>query len=139
MRPPLLDLDPFDLPAWLGTAEVTWEGRGGLRDSAEVTGRLMTIDPPDEHPCDLLAVDLAFPTPLAPDDVRVRAHQAWQHGQVLLVARGERLVLAVPGTGFTADVVIDALGRLALAVGADAARYSARLRIGRRPGSGGPT
>lgn len=133
MHPPLVDLDPFDLPEWLGTAEVTWVGEGGLRGSAEVTGRLETTDPVRHHPCDLLAVDLAFPAPLAPDAVRVRAHQAWQHGQVLVVARGDRLVLAVPGTTFNADTVIDALARLALSVGADATRYSVRLRIGRDP------
>lgn len=117
---------------------MTWEGQGGLRATAEVSGRLTTTDPAAEHPCDLLAVDLAFPAPLAPDDVRVRAHQAWQHGQVLLVARGDRLVLAVPGTHFTADLAIDALARLALAVGADAARYAALLRIGTGPRWGGP-
>ena len=39
-------------------------------------------------------------------------------------------MLAVPGTGFGADLVLDALGRLAKAVGARAERYAALLRLG---------
>ena len=35
--------------------------------------------------CALLAVDEAYPAPVVDDDVRGRAHQAWRHGQVLLV------------------------------------------------------
>jgi hypothetical protein len=97
----------------------------------------------DEHdvlPCDLLAVDEAYPLPVAADTVRHDAHQAWRYGQVHLVRAGERLTLAVPGTGFTADLVLEAMGRLAKAVGASADHYSVRLRIGvenshRGPGS----
>ena len=39
------------------------------------------------------------------------------------------MVLAVPGTGFGPDLVLDALGRLARAVGARAERYAALLRL----------
>ena len=39
-------------------------------------------------------------------------------------------VLAAPGTRFDPDLVLDALGRLARAVGAHAERYAALLRIG---------
>lgn len=125
------DVDPFELPDWLGTGEVTWAAEGGLQGAARVPGRLRGGEPGQQHTCDLLAVDLAYPVPVAPDELRVRAHQSWQHGQVLLVGQAGRLVLAVPGTGFSADTVLETLARLALAVGADTARYAARLQIGR--------
>jgi len=125
------DVDPFDLPDWLGTSMVTWSALVGLRGCARVTGRLTSTAGAHELDCDLLAVDLAYPAPVASDEVRVRAHQAWQHGQVLLVSQDGRVVLAVPGTGFSADCVLDALSRLALAVGADATRYAVHLQIGR--------
>ena len=40
------------------------------------------------------------------------------------------MVLAVPGTGFGPDLVLEALGRFASAVGARAERYAALLRLG---------
>ncbi len=124
----LADLDPFDLPDWLGEADVTWEPEAGIRTGHHVRGRLSAGT--DEQPCDLLAVDEAYPVPVADDRARLHAHQAWRHGQILLVTCEERLTLAVPGTSFTADLVLDALSRLAKAVGASADHYSARLRIG---------
>ena len=54
--------------------------------------------------CDLLAVDQAYPAPVASEAVRLRVHQAWRHGQVHLAAYDARLTLLVPGTGFTADL-----------------------------------
>lgn len=131
MTPPseLVAVDPFDLPEWLGEADVTWTADAGLRSGYAVPGRL-AADGHDAISCDLLAVDVAYPLPVAGDTVRHDAHQAWQHGQVLLVGAGGRLTLAVPGTGFTADLVLDALGRLAKAVGASPDHYSVRLRIG---------
>jgi hypothetical protein len=127
--PALTDVDPFDLPEWLGEADVTWTAEAGLRSGHAVPGHLVA-DGHDELPCDLLALDVAYPMPVATDSVRHDAHQAWRHGQVLLVEAGGRLTLAVPGTGFTADLVLDALGRLAKAVGASEDHYSVRLRIG---------
>lgn len=137
MTPPpravVADVDPFDLPAWLGEDEVTWSAASGLRSGHCVTGELSTSDG-EPLACDLLAVDDAYPQPVADETVRARAHQAWRHGQVLLISRhvaGEsRLTLAVPGTRFDADRVLDALARLAKAVGGSADRYTARLRIG---------
>ena len=122
-------VDPFDLPDWLGASDVTWTADAGLRTGFAVPGTL-TAEGQDELPCDLLAVDEAYPVPVADDRIRHDAHQAWRHGQVLLVEVGERLTLAVPGTGFTADRVLDALARLAKAVGATADHYTLRLRIG---------
>ncbi len=128
-------VDPFDLPDWLGVADVTWSTDEGLRTGPVVAGRLVA---PGEEPiaCDLLAVDEAYPAPIAGDDVRLGAHQSWRHGEVHLVERHDRLAIAVPGTAFTADLVIDALERLARAVGAPADRYSVLLRIGERRASG---
>ncbi len=142
--PHLGELDPFDLPDWLGVADVTWTPTSGLRTGHHVlgtlTGGLAAAGPetggstgagaPAPVPCDLLAVDEAYPVPVADDDARLRAHQAWRHGQILLVERDGRPTLAVPGTEFTADRVIDALSRLAKAVGAKPERYAAHLRIG---------
>ena len=76
--------------------------------------------------------DRAYPAPVTCDTSRAAAHQAWQHGQVLLGEYGDRLVLAVPGTVFGADLVLDAVSRLAKAVGAAPERYAAHLRIGER-------
>jgi hypothetical protein len=122
-------VDPFDLPEWLGEADVTWAAESGVRRGHAVTGQL-TGAGHDPVPCDLLAVDPAYPTAVASEVVRHDAHQAWRHGQVLTVSRNGRLTLAVPGTAFTADLVLEAVGRLALAVGASVERYSVLLRIG---------
>ncbi len=136
---PLSDVDPFDLPGWLGEAEVTWTADVGIRTGHLVVGRLTGAGA--ELACDLLAVDEAFPSPVADDDIRLRAHQAWQYDQILLLERASdqtaRLTLAVPGTRFGADRVLDALSRLAKAVGSSPDRYAALLRIGADTTRGG--
>ncbi|MQW75170.1 hypothetical protein GHK92_04730 [Nocardioides sp. dk4132] len=135
---PLSDVDPFDLPDWLGTGEVTWTSRSGLRAGHLVAGVLhpgeAAVDA-DAYAvaCDLLAVDAAYPVPVVGEPDRTRTHQAWHRGEVHLVEHEARLTLAIPGTGFDADLVLDALGRLARAVGASPERYSACLRIGGGP------
>jgi len=48
---------------------------------------------------------------------------------VLTLEYGGRLTLAVPGTDFTADHVLEALERFAKAVGAPPGRYLAALRL----------
>ena len=141
MQAVITDIDPFDLPDWLGTHDVVWRADVGLRTGHLVRGRLTAGDEDvtEEVVCDLLAVDEAYPVPVVDDASRLRVHQAWRHGQVVvghLASGGDasgddvRLVLAVPGTGFGPDLVLDALGRLARAVGAHAERYAALLRIG---------
>lgn len=125
----MTDVDPFDLPDWLGVAEVTWVAEDGVRAGHRVPGRL-TGEGHDDQVCDLLAVDEAFPAPVADEQVRLHAHQAWRHGQIHLLECRGRLTLAVPGTRFDADLVLDALDRLARAVGALPERYTARLRVG---------
>jgi hypothetical protein len=134
MQDVITDTDPFDLPEWLGTEDVVWRADAGLRTGHLVRGRL-TADGPStgaapEIACDLMAVDEAYPVPVVDDATRLRVHQAWRHGQVVIGEHGSRLVLAVPGTRFGPDLVLDALGRLARAVGAHAERYAALLRLG---------
>ena len=130
------EVDPFDLPEWLGTHHVTWDSDSGLRTGHHVRG-VLAGDDGDRLTCDLLAVDRAHPAPVVDEASRSRAHQAWQHGQVLLGEYDGRLVLGVPGTGFDADLVLDALARLAKAVGASPDHYAARLRVGtEQPGRG---
>ena len=126
---PPADVDPFDLPDWLGGADVVWETDEGLRSGCLVSGMLLNSG--EEHlACSLLAVDEAYPVPVVPDDVRTRAHQAWRHGQVLLVERSETLTLAVPGRRFDADLVLEAVARLATAVGAPPDDWAVLLRLG---------
>lgn len=121
-------VDPFDLPDALGTHEVVWRADDGL-GGHRVRG---CLEPAGSEPlaCDLLAVDEAFPMPVADDGTRLQAHQAWRHGEVHLGSYDERLTLLVPGTSFTAEVVLDAVGRLARALGADRSSYAVLLRLG---------
>lgn len=126
--PCLVFLDPFDLPEWLGEEPITWEASQGVREGHLLHGQLS--GPSGHHACDLLAVDEAYPRPVADDESRARVHQAWRHDQVELVLHEDRLTLAVPGTRFTAEGVLDALARLAKAVGAPADQVSAVLRLG---------
>lgn len=137
-RHAVVDVDPFDLPDWLGERDVTWVADAGVWTGHRVPGTLVgstaaSLAPSATEPglvCDLLGVDEAYPVPVADDSTRLRAHQAWRHGEVLLVAYDERLTLAVPGTRFTADLALEALARLARAVGASPCRFAALLRLG---------
>ncbi len=129
MQLAITDVDPFDLPEWLGTLDVVWCADTGLRTGHLVRGRL-TGQGETDLTCDLLAVDEAYPEPVVDDASRLRVHQAWRHGQIVIGEHAGRLTLAVPGTGFGPELVLDALGRLARAVGAHAERYAALLRIG---------
>jgi hypothetical protein len=124
----LAEVDPFDLPDWLGEGDVVWSTEAGLRSGHHVRGALRGGS--HELPCDLLAVDEAYPAPVADDRTRLRAHQAWRHGQVQLATYDGRLTLLAPGREFTADLTLDVLGRLAKAVGASPEHYAVHLRIG---------
>ena len=120
------EVDPFDLPEWLGEGEVTWAAEGGLL-THHVRGVLRGAV--HEIPCDLLAVDEAYPVPVADDAARLRAHQAWRHGQVHLASYDGRLTLLVPGREFGPEGVLDVVGRLAKAVGASPDHYAVLLRL----------
>jgi hypothetical protein len=131
--PPSYDeADPFDLPEWLGEGEVTWEAERGLATGRRLAGRL-TGAGRDPLACDLLAVDDAYPEPVADDHVRVRAHQVWQHGEVLVATDDGRVLLLVPGSRIDTESALDAVARLARAVGAPDGSWSVRLRIGTAP------
>lgn len=136
---PLDPVDPFDLPEWLGEHEVTWVPATGVRRTRHVVGTLSGAEG-EELACDLLAVDAAYPVATVVEVDRIAAHQAWQHGQLHLGRRAERLVLLVPGHEFTADLALTAIGRLARSVGADPQHYVVRLRLSRAdvqaPGGG---
>lgn len=123
------DVDPFDLPEHLGTGEVTWAADDGLHCGYLVRGQLQPAVG-ERLACDLLAVDEAYPLPVADDSLRLRTHQAWRHGQVHLVSYGGRLTILVPGTAFTAEIVLDAIGRLAKALGASPSSFAVHLRLG---------
>ena len=124
----IIEVDPFDLPEWLGVGQVVWHADQGLRTGHLVAGRLSSAA--DVLACDLLAVDEAYPAPVTDDESRLRVHQAWRHGQVLLGRYADRLVLAAPGTRFDAERVLDTLARLARAVGGSPDNMAALLRIG---------
>ena len=127
MTPSVEAVDPFDLPDWLGTAEVTWVAHTSVRGAARIRGELTGAG--ETLCCDLLAADLAYPEPLLPDGWRRQAHQAWTHGQVLLVEYDGRLTLAVPGTAYSADGVLETVGRLAKAVGVRPTQFAVTLRL----------
>lgn len=121
------EVDAFDLPDWLGEAPTTWTAASTVRCAAHVTGTLQ--HEADSLPCDLLACDVAYPEQVVPGEWRRAAHQLWAHGQVLLVEYDARLTLAVPGSEFSADLVLESLARLAKAVGVAPGRFVAALRL----------
>lgn len=130
----LVEVDPFELPDWLGEGPVVWAPEHGLTGGHLVAGQLRSPEEPGPAPvaCDLLAVDEAYPTPVTDPELRARAHQVWKHGQVLLTMHEARLTLAAPGTSFTADRTLECLHRLSLAVGGRSEQFSALLSIGSR-------
>lgn len=122
--------DPFDLPDWLGTSGVEWSASSGLRSAYVVRG-LLHAGSESRVECDLVAVDEAYPAPVAGETDRVRAHRAWHHGEVDVTRYEGRLTLLVPGTRFDTERVVEALSRLARSVGASPHDWSVRLVIGR--------
>lgn len=128
MQLPIVDVDPFDLPEWLGISDVVWQSVGGQHPAHLLAGHLSADD--QELACDLMAVDEAYPEAVADDATRVRVHHAWRHGQVFVGERSDRLTLALPGSRVEPVIAMDALGRLARAVGSRPDRYAVLLRAG---------
>lgn len=120
-------VDPFDLPDWLGASATVWTAESSVRGSHHVRGRLSGAD--QHAACDLLAGDVAYPQPVLDGPWRRSAHQAWTYGQVQFVEYDGRLTLLVPGTEFTADLVLESLSRLAKAVGVSPTQLAATLRL----------
>jgi hypothetical protein len=125
--PTVEPVDAFELPEWLGTAEVTWSAHSTVRGARVIEGVLASTE--GRLPCDLMAADVAYPEPLLADPWRRQAHQAWEHGQVLLLSYDGRLTLAVPGTAYSADGVLETVGRLAKSVGVPPGRFLVCLRL----------
>ena len=124
--PVVREVDPFDLPEWLGTGDVTWSALSSVRGAQRILGRLGSRE--GELSCDLMAADVAYPQPLLADAWRRLAHQAWEYGQVQMLSFDERLTLVVPGTAYSADGALETIGRLAKAVGGDSTRFTVCLR-----------
>jgi hypothetical protein len=120
-------VDPFDLPEWLGEQEVAWKAVTSLGE-ARVAGRLTTQDGKSLD-CDLLAGDSAFPRPVLADTWRTAAHGAWWRGEALLLRQAGRLTVVLPGSEVSAAPALDAVGRLAKAVGASTDRFQVVLRL----------
>ncbi|GAB3246176.1 hypothetical protein GCM10027425_01410 [Alteromonas gracilis] len=120
------EADPFELPEWLGTGEVTWSSTASVLRSAHVPGRLTLAD--EELACDLLAADLAHPEPVLEDAWRTLVHRSWRHGQVAVLEVDGRLTLAVPGHELGPVAALEAIGRLAKAVGVRPDRFVVALR-----------
>jgi hypothetical protein len=120
-------VDAFDLPEWLATSTVSWTAQSGVRGSRLIRGVLSA--PEGELDCDLMAADVAYPEPALDDGWRRLAHQAWEYGQVLLLRYDGRLTLAVPGTAYSADGVLESIGRLAKAVGVRPGNFVVALRL----------
>ncbi len=126
--PPVAELDPFELPEWLGEGPVAWASDQGL--SGHLVAGHLTGTPDQVLPCDLLAVDQAYPAPVLDEATRTRVHQSWRHGQVLLLTCDGRATIATPGTSWGTEQVLVALTRVARAVGADPVQWSVRLGLG---------
>jgi hypothetical protein len=129
VTPEISEVDPFDLPSWVGEDEVTWYADSGGRFGHHISGRVTAPGQADEV-CDLLAIDQAYPQQVADSAWRRQAHQAWHNDQVLLICYRDRLTLAVPGHEFSADLVLAALFRFAKSVGGKPERMTAALRLG---------
>ena len=129
MQPAISDVDPFDLPDWLGTEDVVWCADDGLHGGHLVGGRL-TGAGHDDLGCDLLAVDRAYPRPVTDDRSRLVVAQAERHGSVLGGRNADRLVLAAAGAAWSADPALPVLDRLARAAGGRQERVAVLLRIG---------
>lgn len=123
-------VDPFDLPEWLGTHEVTWSVTGTLSEPL-VAGLLTSDEDGTTLPVDLLAVDVAYPEPIVDEATRAAVHEAWRRGELYLVRVEDRLTMTVPAVHHSADEALEVIGRFAQAVAAPRRRYGLRLRAGR--------
>lgn len=127
LGPIATEIDPFDLPEWLGEGEVCWSSDAGI-DGHLVAG-VLDGGGGRRIVCDLLAVDQAYPAPVIDEGLRRRVHQVWQHGQVLVVQRDGRATVTAPGAAYDAELVITAITRAARALGADPRLWSVRLGL----------
>jgi hypothetical protein len=78
---------------------------------------------------DMLAVDAAYPEPVCPERERTAVHQAWQHGEVVLLSVDGRTAAAVPGREIDLEVLCEALRRFAKSVGAPSGNYTVAITL----------
>lgn len=128
LRPEVSVVDAFDLPEWLGVEEVTWAAVTSLGDAPLVTGTL-TGSSGATLECDVLASDLAHPRSVLEEKWRAAAHRAWQLGETQLLDYDGRLTLTVPGTAVGVEPALEAVRRLAKAVGASSDRFTVAIRL----------
>lgn len=126
--PEVTSVDAFELPEWLGVEEVTWTAVTSLGTADRVSGALSGTSGA-ALACDLLASDLAYPRAVLEEKWRAAAHQAWQLGETLLLEYDGRLTLVVPGTTVGVGDALEAVRRLAKAVGAPSDRFTVSLRL----------
>jgi hypothetical protein len=129
---PPVEVDPFELPDWLGQEQVLWQAtdeRGGRESAATIHGVLRPLQGEEELTLDLLGVDAAWPKPVCDEESRHLAHEAWHYGQVVLLDVEGRVTLGVPCTGFSTDLVCEAVRRFSKAVGAEPRRFLVQLRL----------
>ena len=81
------------------------------------------------HPLDLLAVDAAYPRTVCSSRQRHDAHQAWHFGEVLLLEESGRVAAAVPTVVFDPNLAVDAIRRVAKALGAPSANFNVLLLL----------
>jgi hypothetical protein len=122
--------DPFELPDWLGLDRVCWQSTARTGVQAIAHGRLVSLDE-ERSALDLqiLAADQAFPTVVCSEADRRLVHQSWHYGEVTLLLLEGTLTLAIPGTTFTADLLCEAMSRLARALGAETSRFHVLLNL----------
>jgi len=124
-EPPLRVADPFDLPEWVGGTDCTWTSSDSVGGSL-VDGVLAGTGKVE---LSVLAADVAYPRALVSERLRHDIHQAWVHGEVLLLCAGDRFTLAVPGTALDVDMLCAAIRRFARSVGAAPASFTIALQL----------
>ena len=125
--------DPFDLPDWIGAGDTTWTALGSVgepRITGLLTGETGSDDPwQDAVSLTVLAADVAYPTAALREGVRRQAHQAWVHGEVLLICQNGRYLLAVPGSTLDAGLLCEAIRRFARSLGSGPEHMTVALRL----------
>jgi hypothetical protein len=120
--------DAFDLPDWLGTEPVRWRADSSLEGPPHVRGTVGAAGG-RSHPLDVLAVDAAYPAPVCPERERTAVHQAWQFGEVALLAVGGRIAAGVPGRAVDLELLCEALRRFAKSVGAPSGNFTVAITL----------
>lgn len=123
-------VDFFDLPDWIGATPCTWTTSVSLGE-AWVHGQLVGSSDPavDRLGLAVQAVDVAYPAAVVTESVRHDAHQAWVHGQVLLLDTDNGFTVGVPGTGLGVELLCEAIRRFARGVGAATDTFTVAVRL----------